>query len=80
MGLIKEKEHSYIDAAVHYEKAHHLSGEKSASVGFRLAFNYLKAKRYIDSINVCKSILKVFPDYPKIEKEVLIKARQALRW
>lgn len=66
MGLIKEKEHSYIDAAVHYEKAHNLSGEKSASVGFRLAFNYLKAKRYIDCINVCKSILTHFPDYPKI--------------
>lgn len=71
MGLIKEKEHSYIDAAVHYEKAHKLNGEKSASVGFRLAFNFLKAKRYIDCINVCTSILQVFPDYPKIEKEVL---------
>lgn len=47
MGLIKEKEHSYVDAATHYEKAHHLTGEKSPSIGYRLAFNYLKAKRYI---------------------------------
>ena len=29
MGLIKEKEHSYVDAAEHYEKAHKLTSEKS---------------------------------------------------
>ena len=54
MGLIKEKEHSYVDAATHYEKAHSLTSEKSPSIGYRLAFNYLKAKRYIDCITVCK--------------------------
>jgi hypothetical protein len=75
MGLIKEKEHSYIDAAVHYEKAHKLTSEKSPSIGYRLAFNYLKAKRNIDCITVCKQILKNFPDYNKIEKEILVKAR-----
>jgi hypothetical protein len=53
MGVIKEKECSYVDAAVHYERAHKLTNEKSPSIGYRLAFNYLKAKRYIDCINVC---------------------------
>ena len=46
MGLIKEKESAYIDAAVFYEKANKLTNGKSASITFRLAFNYLKAKRY----------------------------------
>jgi tetratricopeptide repeat protein 21B len=71
MGLIKEKEQSYIDAAVHYERAHKLTNEKSPSIGYRLAFNYLKAKRYIDCITVCKNILDLFPNYPKVEKEIL---------
>lgn len=25
-------------------------------IGFKLAFNYLKAKRYIDAINVCHKV------------------------
>ena len=79
MGLIKEKEQSYVDAAVHYEKAHKLTDQKSPSIGYRLAFNYLKAKRYIECITVCKSIMDVFPNYNKIEKEVLQKARVLIR-
>jgi len=78
-GLIKEKEQSYQDAADHYEKAWKLASEKSASIGFRLSFNYLKAKRYIECIEVCKAVLKEFPEYPKIEKEILTKARHSLR-
>lgn len=40
MGLIKEKERSYVDAAGHYEKAYRMSSNKNAAVGFRLAYNY----------------------------------------
>lgn len=79
MGLIKEKEQSYVDAAEHYEKAHKLTNEKSPSIAFRLAFNYMKAKRFIDCINISKKILEYFPNYPKIEKEILQKARMSLR-
>jgi len=75
MGLIKEKEQSYVDAATHYERAHKLTSQKSASIAYRLSFNYLKAKRYVDCINICKKILEIFPNYPKIQTEVLDKAR-----
>ena len=44
MGVIKEKEQSYADAADNYEKAWKFTGELSPSIGFKLAFNYLKAK------------------------------------
>ena len=66
MGLIKEKEQVYVEAANHYEKAFNLSNKKNAGVGYRLAFNYLKAKRFVDSITVCKDVLAAYPDYPKI--------------
>jgi len=51
-----------------------MSNARNASVGFRLAFNYLKAKRFVDSINICKEVLKVYPDYTLIKTEIMDKA------
>jgi len=79
MGLIKEKEKSYVDASVHYEKAFKMSNKKNATVGFRLAFNYMKASRYVDAIDVGKDILKAFPDYPKVQEEIIEKSRSMIR-
>eukprot|EP00392_Amoebophrya_sp_AT5.2_P008663 g8691.t1 len=78
LGLIYEKEQGHKDAAAHYEKAWELSGH-SANVGFRLAFNYLKAKRNVECVLICQQVLTVNPSYPKIQKEILDKARAQLR-
>ena len=53
--------------------------ELSPVIGFKLAFNYLKAKKYVDAINVCHKVLKQFPDYPRMRKDILDKARANLR-
>lgn len=79
LGLIYEKEQAYKDAASHYEKAWEFCNEASPAVGYRLAFNYLKAKRYVPAINICQSVLKISENYPKIKKDVLEKARSLLR-
>lgn len=79
MGLIKEMDKSYDAAADHYKKAFQMSNSKNANVGFRLAFNYLKANRYVDTIDVGREILKNNPDYPKLKTEVIDKARAMLR-
>ena len=79
LGVVKEKEMSYKDAASHYENAWKYENESSAAVGYKLSFNYLKAKKYVDAIDVCHKVLQQFPDYPKIRKDVLEKARQALK-
>jgi len=79
LGLIYEKEQAYRDAASHYEKAWEFCNESSPSVGYRLAFNYLKAKRYVEAIDVCQQVLKISENYPKIRKDVLDKARMLLR-
>jgi len=79
LGLIYEKEQAYKDAASHYEKAWEFCNETSPSVGYRLGFNYLKAKRYVEAINICQQVLKISENYPKIKKDVLDKARQMLR-
>jgi tetratricopeptide repeat protein 21B len=79
MGLIKEKEKSYVDAADHYEKAWKMSNKKNGAVGFRLAFNYLKANRFVDAVDVGKDILKTYPDYPKVQSDIIVKARAMLK-
>lgn len=56
-----------------------MSNYKNASVGFRLAFNYLKANRFVDTVNVSKQILEVYPEFPKVKTELIVKARAGMR-
>jgi tetratricopeptide repeat protein 21B len=79
MGLIKEKEKAYVDAATHYSNAFRMSSNKNPAVGFRLAFNYLKANRFVEVVDVGKSILAVMPDFPKVKSELINKARAGIR-
>jgi tetratricopeptide repeat protein 21B len=79
MGLIMEKESAFADAAEHYEQAWRLQKMAAASTGYKLAFNYLRAKKNVEAIDVASKVLKQFPDYPKIRKDILDKARMAIR-
>ncbi len=79
LGVVKEREMSYKDAASHYEKAWTYENEASAAVGYKLSFNYLKAKKYVEAIDVCHKVLAQYPDYPKIKSDVLDMAREALK-
>ncbi|GFH29125.1 tetratricopeptide repeat protein 21B [Haematococcus lacustris] len=74
-----EREQAYKDAAEHYEAAWKHESQASAAVGYKLAFNYLKAKRFVEAIDVCHKVIKAFPDYPRIRKDILEKARQGLK-
>ncbi|CAL8141155.1 unnamed protein product [Orchesella dallaii] len=79
LGYIMEKEQAYADAAVNYEAAWKLTNNTNPAMGYKLAFNYLKAKRNTDAIDVCHMVLAKHPTYPKIKKEIMDKARAGLR-
>ncbi|XP_077159811.1 tetratricopeptide repeat protein 21A isoform X2 [Paroedura picta] len=79
LGFIAEKEKAYKDAAANYELAWKYSNQANPAVGFKLAFNYLKDKRYVEAIDVCHVVLKLCPGYPKIREEILEKAQTSLR-
>lgn len=79
LGYIFEKEQSYKDAASSYEMAWKYGNKNNPVIGFKLAFNYLKAKRFVDAIDICHHVLGNHPNYPKIRKEILEKARASLR-
>ncbi len=59
LGIVKEKESAYDDALEHYEIAWGLVAHKSPEIGFRLAFNYEKAGRPVDCINVLEVLRKL---------------------
>ncbi|XP_064340945.1 tetratricopeptide repeat protein 21B isoform X4 [Camelus dromedarius] len=79
MGYIMEKEQAYTDAALNYEMAWKQGNQTNPAVGYKLAFNYLKAKRFVDAIDICHQVLEAHPSYPKIRKDILDKARTSLR-
>lgn len=79
LGAIAEREQAYKDAASYYERAWSLTSQTSPSVGYKLAFNYMKAGRLVDAICVAQAVLKVDPQYPKIKQDVLEKSRLSLK-
>lgn len=79
LGMVAEKEQSYRLAAINYDVAWRLSGKSKPSIGYKLAYNHMKSKRYADAIDVCQQVLKIHPDYPSIKKDILDKSRTNLR-
>ncbi|XP_054643710.1 tetratricopeptide repeat protein 21B isoform X1 [Dunckerocampus dactyliophorus] len=78
-GFIMEKEQAFRDAAFNYDLAWKYGNQSNPSIGYKLAFNFLKAKRHFDAIDVCHKVLSAHPNYPKMRKDILDKARAALR-
>lgn len=78
-GFINEKEQNYRQAAVKYDSAWKFNGKSKPSIGYKLAFNHMKTKRYADAIDVCQQVLKMHPDYSAIKKDILDKCRNNLR-
>jgi tetratricopeptide repeat protein 21B len=79
MGLIYEKEQSYRDAAESYENAWRLSHEHDLAIGYKLSFNYMKARRFVDAMDVAFKVLGVDDKYPRIRKDIIDKCRSELR-
>ena len=71
MGLVLEKAKDHAKAAECYEKAWSLGFQTSAPTGFKLAYCYMKAGLYIQSIDVCERVLERSPEYPRIREEIL---------
>lgn len=77
-GVLSEKE-NIRTATVYYDLAWRYGGKTKPNIGYKLAYNYMKIKRYADAIDICQQVLKVHPDYPSIKKEILDKCRNNLK-
>ena len=70
MGMIMEKESAYKDAADHYFKAWTYGNKNQPSIGYKLAFNYLKDKRYYDAVDISHYVSEDY--YDAFDCEILI--------
>ena len=52
MGIISEKEGNFMSSAELYQAALKMSLMRNASFGFRLAFNYLKTRKFVRCMKV----------------------------
>lgn len=79
LGLAMEKEMDYEHSCECYEKAWKLEFEASAPIGFKLAFTYMKSKKYVEAIDICEKVLDQYPEYPRIKEEILRKCQASIR-
>ena len=56
MGFIMEKEQSFKAAAQNYELAWKYGNKNNPQIGYKLGFNYLKARRYVDAIDIARHV------------------------
>jgi tetratricopeptide (TPR) repeat protein len=78
-GVICEKQNLEMEAIDHYRKAWKLGGEREPKIGHKLAVLCYKSRNLVEAIQVSTKILEENPDFPKLQQEVLHKARSALR-
>lgn len=75
LGIIQEKEQEYHEASEYYQKAWLLSGEQSTRVGYRLAVCSMKARLFVEAIDICEALLQIEPELKHIKKEILDKSK-----
>lgn len=78
-GYVSEKEQMNHLAAKKYDLAWRFGGKSKPSIGYKLAFNHMKTKRYADAIDVCQQVIKLYPEYSAIKKDILDKCRNNLK-
>lgn len=78
-GYIAEKSQLYKDAVKKYNNAWTYSGRSKPHIGYKLAYNYMKTKRFAEAIQICQQVLQIHPDYTIIQKDILEKCRNHLR-
>lgn len=74
-----EKDQIFRVAAIHYDLSWRYGGKSKPTLGYKLAFNHMKNKRFADAIDVCQQVLKLHPDYIAVKKDILDKCRNNLR-
>ncbi|CAF0759693.1 unnamed protein product [Adineta ricciae] len=79
LGVMNEQTGANKDAAENYEQAWKYSRKNQPTIGYKLALSYLKSKRLTDAIDIAHFILQRYPDHTRVRKDILEKARLALK-
>lgn len=70
-GTCLEAEGDARGAASAYTHAWRLMRGSNPAFGYRLAWNLLKSAQYVEAVDVALEVLQKFPDYPRIQEDVV---------
>lgn len=79
LGTLAERSSLHKEAAICFGMAWTCCGCSNPAYGYKMAHRFLKAKEYIEAIQVCHEVLKKFPTFVKIRTDIMEKARMLLR-
>lgn len=79
LGYIDEREQMWQDAYEQLERAWRLCDRSNPTIGFKLAFCYMKGRLYVEAVDVCQQIIQQHPNYPRVRKEILDKCKLYVR-
>ncbi|EAX97552.1 TPR Domain containing protein [Trichomonas vaginalis G3] len=72
MAQIYEKKKLHEEAAAALSTAWELTSKTDCYIGYKLAYNYMKAQQPVEAIKVARVVLKIHQNYPKIKEQILI--------
>lgn len=78
-GFVAELRDDAVAAGDAYAAAWRLSRMSSPAVGYRLAWNHLRAGAYVPAVTAALEVLDKFPGYPKISADVMMPALARIR-
>ena len=79
IGMLKETENCYEEAADYFSKAWELTERKDPTIGYKLALAYSECGKYVDSREVCHIVTNNFPQYAVHLEQLLAENGQMLR-
>lgn len=72
MAQIYEKKKLYDEAAAALSTAWELTSKTDCYIGYKLAYNYMKAQNPVEAIKAARIILSIHQNYPKVKEQILI--------
>eukprot|EP00457_Paulinella_chromatophora_P000572 gb/GEZN01000572.1/.p1 GENE.gb/GEZN01000572.1/~~gb/GEZN01000572.1/.p1 ORF type:complete len:1296 (+),score=258.54 gb/GEZN01000572.1/:67-3954(+) len=72
LGQVQEKECQFVEASQSFQQAWNMSNGTDVDIGLSLADNYMKAKSYVQAVDVCHKVMKK-------EKADVVKLKQILQ-
>lgn len=74
--VLKEKNKEDILSVL--EKAYEMTNFQDPNLGYKLSKELFREEKYIESFKICKNVLKIYPKFGKIEKDVLVPVKEYL--
>ena len=78
-GEVSMKRKYYNEAATAFHYCWKLGDHKDLEIGYKYAYCSMKAGKYEEALNVCRSILNIHPEYRDIKERIMIPSYKKMK-